>query len=418
MDAKLSVVALLAFHAAGALAQGGGTGGTNAPGAQDRPYVVLISFDGVRPEYLKRMDLPGFERAMARGTRAEGMLPVFPSKTFPNHYSLVTGWYAGRHGIVGNSFYDPARDATYRLSDTLAVRDPTWYRGEPIWVTAEKQGMVAASFFWPGSEAPIGGVRPTYVMKYDGRVPNATRVDSVLSWLALPARSRPHMITLYFSTADGAGHDHGPLSPQVDTAMWAVDAALARLMDGVERLPIRDRVYLVLTSDHGMLETSPRWYAALDTLIDRQGVRIADAGANANLHVQGGEPRARVLRDSVNRRLRHGRAYLRAEIPEQLHYRDDPRIGDLVVIMDDHWTVGTANRPPRDGSATHGWEPSNPNMRAIFVVVGPGVPAGRTIPVFENVDVYPYLAEVLGLKPAPGFDGRAGALAALIRAAR
>jgi predicted AlkP superfamily pyrophosphatase or phosphodiesterase len=395
-----------------------GSGGTNVPAQRGKPYVVLISFDGFKPEYLKRIELPNFQRVMRAGVRSEGMIPVFPSKTFPNHYSIVTGMYAEKHGLVGNGFWDPQRNAGYGMGDTLAVRDGSWYRGEPIWSTAEKQGMVAASYFWVASEATIAGAAPTIAKNYDGRVPNARRVDSVLAWLALPDDRRPHMITLYMSDVDGAGHRYGPLSPQVDTAAWTVDSALGRLLDGLERLAIRDRIYIVLVSDHGMSEVSPRWYVALDTLIDLQGVRLADAGSNANLHVEGGADRARVLRDSINRRMRHGRAYVRNDVPARLRYSTDPRIGDLVVIMDDHFQVGRANRAPRENGGAHGWDPAFPSMHAIFVATGPGIPAGKTIPTFENVEVYPYLTEILGLKPAPGIDGRSQRLASLIRSAK
>jgi predicted AlkP superfamily pyrophosphatase or phosphodiesterase len=402
--------------AAPLLAQG--SGGVNAPAHQKKPYVILISFDGMKPEYLERIELPNFQRVMRSGVRSVGMIPTFPSKTFPNHYTIVTGRHAGRHGLVGNSFWDPARKAGYRMADTIAVRDSSWYRGEPIWATAEKQGMVAASFFWPGSEAATGGARPSLVKRYDGHVPNADRVDSVLAWLQLPEASRPHMITMYFSTVDGAGHEHGPLSPQVDTAAWAVDSALGRLVDGIEQLPIKDRLYLVLVSDHGMSEQSPRWFVALDTLIDTTGVFAYDPGPNVNLHVRGGVDRARALRDSINRRMRHGRAYLRGYLPPRFHYNSDPRVGDVVVIMDEHFTIGRSDRPPKEGSATHGWDPALASMHAMFVARGPGLPAGKAIGTFENVDVYPWLAELLGLRPAAGTDGRAGRLAALIRSTR
>ncbi|MEX2178331.1 MAG: ectonucleotide pyrophosphatase/phosphodiesterase [Gemmatimonadaceae bacterium] len=392
-----------------------GTGGINTPAQRGKPYVILVSFDGMRPEYLDRINLPNFRRVIERGVRAEGMLPVFPSKTFPNHYSIVTGMYAEHHGLVGNRFWDPARNAGYGMGNADVVTDGSWYRGEPIWSTAEKQGMVAASFFWVASEAAIAGARPSIYKRYDGRIPNLGRVDTVLAWLAFPAERRPHMITLYFSEVDGAGHSFGPLSPQVDTAAWNVDQALGRLLDGLARSSVRDSVYLLLVSDHGMSETSPRWYAALDTLIDLTGVQIADAGPNANLHVNGGAERARVLRDSINRRMRHGRAYLRADVPARLRYNKDPRIGDIVVIMDDHFTIGTANRAPREGSASHGWEPVLPTMHAMFLAMGPGIPAGKTIPVFSNVEIYPFMAEVLGLRPAAGIDGRSHWLANLIR---
>jgi len=410
--------AVAAALSGAALLPAQGTGGINREAQRAKPYVVLISFDGMRAEYLQRLNLPNFARVMRRGVRSEGMRPAFPSKTFPNHFTLVTGLHTEHHGLVGNSIWDPERDRLYRMADTLAVLDPSWYRGEPIWVTAEKQGMVAASFFWPGSEAAIGGIRPTFTKAYDGRIPNRRRVDTVLAWLSLPVERRPHMITLYFSDTDGAGHDHGPLSPQLDSAAARVDTALGRLLDGIERLTdVRERIYLVLVADHGMSETSPRWFAALDTLIDTTGVRIVDAGPNVNLHIEGGPARSIVLRDSINRRMRHGRAYLRGEVPERLHYRSDPRIGDVVVIMEDHFIIGRAARPPRENSGNHGWDPAVPNMAAIFVVSGPGVPAGKTIPMFDNIEVYDFMARALGLRAAPN-DGHAGRLAELIRGAR
>ena len=406
---------LLATSAASLDAQG--TGGINLPSQRAKPYVVLISFDGFRPEYLQRLDLPNFERLWRDGVRSTGMIPVFPSKTFPNHYSIVTGLYAEHHGLVANRFHDPQRGAQYSMYDTLAVWDGSWYRGEPLWVTAEKQGMVSASYFWVASEAAIQGVRPAFWKRYDGRVPNFARVDSVLSWLALPEERRPHLVTMYFNDADDAGHRYGPLSPPVDSAGARLDSALGRLLDGVERLPMRDRVYYVLVSDHGMSEVSPRWYAALDTLIDFTGVLIADAGPNANLHVEGGRARSVLLRDSINRRMRHGRAYLREDTPAHLHYRADPRIGDLVVIMDDHYQVGRADRPPVEGTGAHGWDPTTPSMHALFIVKGPGIPRGRVIGAFENVDIYPFITELLGLRPAPNLDGKSRRLLRLINRA-
>jgi predicted AlkP superfamily pyrophosphatase or phosphodiesterase len=392
-----------------------GSGGVNTPAQQKKPYVILISFDGFKPGYLQRVDLPNFNRVIQRGVRSTGMIPVYPSKTFPNHYSIVTGMYAESHGVVGNRFWDATRNANYSMSDTTAVLDGTWYRGEPIWVTAERQGMVAASYFWVASEAAIGGVRPTFTKKYDGRVSNANRVDSVLAWLALPAERRPHMVTMYFSDTDGAAHDHGPLSPELDIAAQRVDATLGRLMAGLDALPdVKDRVYLVLVSDHGMAETSPRWYVGLDTVIAMDSVRLGEAGTLANLYVTDAPKRARIIADSINRRMKFGRAYLRSDVPEHLHYRKDPRAGDVIVVMSEHWQIGMANRPARAGG-NHGWDPTFPSMHALFVASGPGIAAGKVIPPFENVDLYPWLSELLGLKAAPGIDGKPGRLAKLIR---
>jgi predicted AlkP superfamily pyrophosphatase or phosphodiesterase len=391
------------------------TGGVNAPAQRAKPYVILVSFDGMKAEYLERLRLPNFERVETRGVRSRGMIPAFPSKTFPNHYSIATGMYTETHGLVANWFWDPQRRATYGMNDTAGTfRDGTWYRGEPIWVTAEKQGMVSASYFWPGSEADIEGVRPSIYKPFDGHVPNSARVDSVLAWLALGEAARPHMITLYFADADAAGHAHGPLSFAVDSATARLDTVLGRLIDGLDRLPFKDRIYLMLVSDHGMTETSPRWFAALDTLIDMRGVRLLDGGPSANLYVEGGRARAEVLRDSINRRMRFGRAYLRGDLPAHLHYNKDPRIGDLVVVMNEHFQIGMASKPPDHEGGSHGWDPTLPSMHAIFVASGPGIPAGRIIPAFENIDVYPYMTELLGLTPAKGIDGRPGRLKGLI----
>jgi predicted AlkP superfamily pyrophosphatase or phosphodiesterase len=408
------VAACLGIAACSAAAQG--SGGINAPAQRAKPYVVMISFDGFMPEYLQRIDLPAFAQVAKNGVRSVGMIPVFPSKTFPNHYAIATGMYSESHGIVGNRFWDASRNASYSMSDSLAFLDSSWYRGEPIWATAEKQGMVAASYFWVASDVPIGGIFPTIWKRYDGRVANSRRVDSVLAWLALPAERRPHMVTMYFSDTDGAGHDFGPVSPQLDSAAKRVDAALGRLLAGFQQLPsdVKDRIYLILVSDHGMSESSPRWFAALDTLIAMDSVRLAEGGPLANLYVWNAPQRASVLRDSINRRMQHGHAYLRGELPKHLHYDKDPRVGDVVVVMDDHWQIGRASRPVREG-ANHGWDPTLPNMHALFVASGPGIPAGKVIPSFENVDIYPYITELLGLKPATGIDGKPDRLKRLIQ---
>lgn len=394
-----------------------GPGGVNHPAQQNKPYVVLLSLDGFRADYLDRFPTPHLDRLAKRGVRSAGLVPVFPSKTFPNHYTLVTGLYADRHGIVANQFWDPRRGAAYTLRDRDAVRDGTWYGGEPIWVTAERQGMVSASFHWPGSEAAIGGVRPTFWRPYDAAVPNDSLIDQVLQWLRLPPRSRPHLVTAYLHDVDDAGHRFGPEDARVGDAVWEVDRALGRLVDGVAALPFADQVNLIVVSDHGMARYGPDTFVALDALIDTAGVRVADAGPNANLFVAGPPARARAVRDSLNARLRHGRAFLRAEVPPRLHYRRTPRVGDVVIVMDEHYTIGLAAQAPRAAGGTHGWDPALSSMHGIFLAAGPGIRRGQTIPAFQNVHVYPLLADLLGLRPAAGTDGQRAVLAP-IRAPR
>ena len=407
--------------AATAPAASRGSGGVNRPDQRDKPYVILVSFDGFKPAYLERFELPGFRRVMQRGVRAEAMIPVFPSLTFPNHYSLVTGLYPEHHGLVENTFHDPESNRTYSIRDQASVSDGTWYRGEPIWVTAETQGLVAACFFWPGSEAAIDGVRPTFWNKYDGSIPHDTRVQTVLEWLRLPPDRRPHIVTLYFSELDVASH-RGPLdAPAITQAVQSLDRALDALVTGIDALPIRNQVYLLLTSDHGMAETSGPHTIMLNTLIDPATVIVGYDGPIAGLHVKGGGGEAERVRDRINAGLRHGRAYLRADVPEQHHFRADPRIGDIVIIMDEPWMLLDA--PPvlsllRERWGNHGWDPALPSMHAIFLMSGPDIPPGLTIPTVENVDVYPLRTELLGIRAAQPIDGRPGRIRALMAAGR
>lgn len=410
---RLALV-LLAAACIALPSQAQGSGGTNRPEHAAKPYVVLVSLDGFAADYLRRYPAPNLRRLMDEGARAEGLVPVFPSKTFPNHYSIATGLRPARHGLVANRFWDPERGGAYAVSDRAAVEDGSWYRGEPLWATAERQGMVAGSVFWVGTEAPIGGVQPTFWQKYDGALPNAARVDSALAWLALPAERRPHLVLLYMSDVDDAGHHHRPGSPEVGEAILRVDSAIGRLLDGIEALPLVDSVFVVVVSDHGMATYTPATAVDVGTLLDTAGVMVADAGPNANLHVRGGPARAREVRDALNRGLRHGRAYLREEVPARLAYRSDPRIGDVVVIMELPYILTPPGRLPDAPGGTHGWDSANPAMRGIFLARGPGIAAGRVVPAFENVDLYPFVAEVLGLVPAAGIDGRAGWLRAAV----
>jgi predicted AlkP superfamily pyrophosphatase or phosphodiesterase len=397
-----------------------GSGGVNREEHRGKPHVLLISLDGFKPEYLERFELPHLRRMAERGTRARYMLPVFPTLTFPNHFSLVSGVHAETHGLVANSFWDPERREGYALS-TDAVTDGTWYHAEPIWVTAERQGMVAACFFWPGSEAAIGpagaaadapGIRPTIWNQYDGAIPNETRVQTVLEWLQLPDDRRPHLITLYFSELDSAQHD-GPLdAPEVEAAAQSLDRAMGVLLDGLEGLAIRDRLYVIVTSDHGMVETSLEHVVRLDTLIDLAEIERGFSGPVANLHLK--DPsRAAAVRDRINAGLTRGTAYLRAEVPEEFHYRASPRIGDVVIIMEEAWTLNASARAStRDTErwGMHGWDPALPSMHAFFMIMGPSIRAGAVVPEVRNIDVYPLMTELLGLRPAGGLAGQPGRL--------
>ena len=390
-----------------------GTGGVNALETLDKPYVVLVSFDGFRHDYLTRYDTPSFDQVADTGGGADALIPVYPSLTFPSHYSIATGLYPERHGIVGNRFFDPGRGETYDYRNTATVQDGTWYGGEPIWVTAETQGMVAAAMLFVGTEAAVGGVRPTFWTPYDARGSYRERVDQVVAWLTLPAHARPHLITLYFSAVDAAGHDAGPASPAVEGAVGQVDDALGRLLDGLGTLPYGDQVSVVLVSDHGMGSVDPDLVTDLGEIADLRNTRVVVTGPGVNLFVGGDADRARMVRDDINDGLRGGRAYLRAEVPEALRYRADPRIGDVVVVAEPGAMIGMGgSSPPPPGM--HGWDPRHPDMHGIFLATGPEIAPGRRVGPVESVHIYPFLARLLHLTPHPDIDGDLSVLAPLL----
>lgn len=405
--ARLAVAAAISLAMPAALHAQSGSNGRNAPEHLDKPYVIVISFDGFRYDYLDRYDAPNFERLARRGVRADGLIPVFPSKTFPNHYSIATGMYTDKHELVDNTFYDPEFDAVFRLSDRSAVSDGRWYGGEPIWVTAETQGMVTAAFFFVGTEAEIRGVRPTEYRTYDGSVSNSARVDQALEWLRRPAEERPHLIMLYFSAVDGAGHEFGPDSPEVERAVAQVDRVLGRLLDGLDTLEVGDEVYVIVVSDHGMEGVSTERAEYIEDVVPLKGIRVLGSGPYVTLWVDGDSARVREVEAALNAGLRHARAYRRDAMPERWRYAGSPRVGDIMVLAEPgHQVAGSRRNPPRSGGA-HGYDPATaPNMQGIFLAAGPAIRPGVRIPAFENVHVYPLIAHLLGLRPNPEIDGR------------
>ena len=233
------------------------------------PTVILISLDGFRWDYQDRTDTPHLDYLSENGVRAESFIPVFPTKTFPNHLSVVTGCYPENHGIISNSMYDAEWDAYYYIGENSApVAESRWYEREPIWVTAEIQGQVTATSFWPGSEADINGERPTYWFQYDGSVPNEDRVQQVLAWLDLPEKNRPTFITIYFSDADSWGHAYGPDATRIDEIIQELDDQVGMLMAGLSECNVLDQVNIIVTSDHGMAGLSCDRVIFLDEYID------------------------------------------------------------------------------------------------------------------------------------------------------
>jgi len=389
-----------------------GSGGRNRPEHQSRPYIVLVSFDGFRHDYLNRGITPNFELLSNSGARADALIPVFPTKTYPNHYSIATGMYAGRHGIVANEFYDSGFDATYRIGDRSAVEDGRWYDGEPIWVTAETQGMVTAAMFFIGTEAPVHGVQPTFWTRYVHTLPNEQRIETVLNWLRMPTEQRPHLITLYFSVLDDAGHRYGPDAPETLAAIREADALLGRLMIGIDSLPIGSDVHLVIVSDHGMVRTD-RGVRVIDSYATfAAGDVVIVAGTLAQIHVRDPARRARIANELS--RMPDTKTFLREDLPSDWHVRDNPRIGDVVVVADEGVQLARRDHRPNQNQATHGYAPM-PSMHGIFIASGRRIIPRTRIPAFENVHIYALVAEILQLRPSPSIDGRLDVLRPILR---
>ncbi len=386
----------------------------NAPAQRSKPYVVLVSLDGFRYDYAKRYGASHLLAIASRGATAPtGMIPVFPSLTFPNHYSLATGLYPEHHGIVANTFYDPARGRTYSLADSTSVTDGSWYSGTPLWVLAEQHGMRAACFFWPGSEAAIQGVRPTYYLKYDRAVPNAARVAQVIAWLRLPAEERPHFITLYMSDVDQAGHAYGPDSPETERAVHTVDSAVGALDSGIAALHLP--VDLIVVSDHGMAKVQGGW---IDLDHDEPDLSShLEWSVGPILYAKTDSDAAHIAAALTAAHDDKFVVYRRSQMPGALHDDANPRSGDPIIVTTGPYIVRlnepTGPQRPAEVGA-HGYDPARvPDMKSSFFAAGPQIRRGVTVPSFEDVDVYPLVAKILGLDIGP-IDGSLKVLGAVL----
>lgn len=374
-----------------------------------RPTVILISIDGMRADYLDRYKPTALSRLAAEGVRAKWMVPSFPTKTFPNHYTIATGLYPANHGIVENNVYDFG--TVFTMSKREEVRNPRWWGGEPIWVTAQKQGQLAGSYFFVGTEAPIDRVNLWKSRYYNGRVPNNMRVDKVLSWLDEPAANRPTMITLYFSDVDDAGHEFGPDAEETKYAVWDVDSSIERLMTGLRDRGVEDKVNVIVVSDHGMAKVDVRRTTFLDDHFDFDDTeRILWTSEIIQIFPKPG--REDKIVDKV-KDLEHVKCWRKRDIPERLKYKQGKRVAPIICSSEEGWITTNRRRyedwmkeiddPDRPRGA-HGYDNALESMRATFIAHGAAFKEGYIAEPFPNVDVYNLMCRILGLKPAPN-DG-------------
>lgn len=366
--------------------------------------LLLVSVDGFRFDYAERYNTPHLDKLAKNGVRAEYMIPVFPTKTFPNHYSIVTGRYAENTGLISNNMYHENFDEYYSLANREAVQSAKWYEGEPIWVTAEKQGIPTAPLFWPGSEAPIGGSYPSRWAPYDDDLPYKARVDSVLHWLQMEDDSAPGFMTLYFSKVDTYGHRYGPESDSVAVAVEEIDGHIGYLTEELGSKEMMDDLNIIIVSDHGMASVSNERVILLDNLISLNDVEIVDLAPVTAIRTS--ENNKMTIYEQLKASEEHFSVYLKNEIPNRWHYKNHRRVQDITVVAEPGYTITTTERMQsgRFPGGNHGYAPESPEMRSFFLASGPDFKDGYRSDSFQSIHLYELMANLLQIEPAPN-DG-------------
>jgi predicted AlkP superfamily pyrophosphatase or phosphodiesterase len=377
---------------------------------QREPVTILVSIDGFHPSYLERGLTPTLSRLAAEGASAS-MRPSFPTKTFPNHWTLVTGLVPDHHGITANKMEDEAKPGD---TFTMATVDPYWWsEAKPIWVEAEEAGIRSAAMFWPGSAVPWGGTAVRYGPVSDGKmasdwqafsmqVTNTQRVNSVLDWLRRPADIRPKFVTLYFDTIDSAGHDGGPDSEEVNQALADIDKHIANLVSGLATLG--QPANLVIVSDHGMAATGSDKMVVLADIVDPSLYRLVEGGAYATFEPTEGNTAA--LETALLRKHEHMECWRKAEIPARYQFGTHKRIPPYFCLPDTGWTISATASDAAWTGGNHGYDPFSPEMASLFIANGPAFRSGVTLDSFQNTAITPLLRNLLGLPQVSTADGK------------
>ena len=366
-------------------------------------YVLLISMDGFRYDYLDKANTPNFDKLVNTGASAKALIPVFTSKTFPNHYSIATGMYAENHGLIANTFFANDLNKQYSIRDRNAVENGSFYGGEPIWVTAESQNVISASYFWVGSEAVIKGQQPTYWKKYNQKVSFESRIDSVISWYSKPVQSRPRLILLYFHEPDWTGHEYGPNSNETISQIENMDNVFGNLISKISKLSIYNNLNIIIVSDHGMTEVKPDRTIDLSLVTDLSNMRVNGAGPTVFISSESKKQLKQTYKQLKN--IDNADVYWKQNIPKRFHYRNHVRIPDLLVLANEGWSLMPLGHGSSTPKGSHGYDNQLDNMKAIFMAKGPSFKKGYRRDEFENIHIYPLITHILGIKSYPNIDG-------------
>lgn len=395
--------------------------GFNVPLAAQTPPdskpdpVLLISIDGFAATYLNRFPVPNLRKLATEGVVARSLIPVFPTKTFPTHYSMVTGLYPDQTGVISNNMEDNNLPGRFSLRNREAIIDGRWYGGEPIWNTIQRQGLSAATLFWVGSEAEIGGMRPDIWRPYRSNMSYRARIDTVMKWLARPEEERPDLVTLYLNRVDITGHRYGLESSELREAVAEADHWIGVLLEELEEAGFQDRLNLILVSDHGMSALDEERLVFLDDLLDLDRVEIIDWTPVAMMNPVDGESAQEIV-EQLSRHAGPYQVWRKEEIPERLRFGTHPRVPEIVALADPGYMFTSRPFFRRNGliEATHGYDPEHPEMHGILMASGPAFRSGAVTGSIQSIHLYSLMCHLLGVAPAPN-EGRIEAVESLLR---
>jgi predicted AlkP superfamily pyrophosphatase or phosphodiesterase len=381
----------------------------NSESALKKPYVILISLDGFRWDYVDKYRPPNLINFISKGVEAKSLIPSYPSKTFPNHYSIATGMYPDKHGIIGNIFYSYKKEATYNIRNRKMAEDGSFYGGSPIWIEANKASMVTASYFFVGTEANIQGMTPTYYYRYDGSIKNEDRVAQAVKWLKMPAENRPHLITMYFSDMDDAGHNFSPSNEEkLKDKLLALDKNLGDLFNGViaTGLPVN----IIIVSDHGMANQPVKNLIPIDDIQNDSLFLTINNGSIVNIHPKKNVDTNSLFKD-LKQKENHFKIYKTKDTPGFEKIPTNKDWGSFQLVPDSGYYFSTkksiAARIEKNITTigVHGFDTKYKDMHGIFYANGPAFKNNYEIPAVKNIHIYPLMCRILGLDIPKDIDG-------------
>lgn len=376
--------------------------------AQSQPYVILISFDAFRWDYVDRGITPNFDYIREHGVSAKSLRPCFPTKTFPNHLSIITGMYPEHHGIISNDFWDYFNNTYYSRGDSSAVKDAKWYRGEAFWETAERQGIKTASYFWPGSEVSLPYRHPAYYFKYEHLKPYRDRVDGVIQWLKLPYNKRPHFITSYFDATDTYGHKYGPDSPGTNIAISRLDSILGYYFEKLKEINLFDSTDIIVVSDHGMTNISAEKTVNIESILS--GLQYGQNSDGPFMMIEPEAGKVELVYNRLKENEEHYKVYKREDVPEYFYFSDNPLITRIVIIAENGWGLETnkslEKMKRKNEKGNHGYDNYWMDMNGIFYALGPAFKNNYRVGTVNNIDIYPLLCKIFNILPNPLIDGK------------